>query len=118
MSEEKSAILQRGISGNCPHCGEHSFMKNWFQIHANCPACQNEIESESGFTLATTSIAYVLSIIFVLIPICVLIVMKIISVLIGILAGIIGSLLLSILIYPMMLRAIVTSYYYFLSPKK
>lgn len=113
MREEQRIALQRGLAGNCPHCGEHTFMKNWFQLHPTCPACGLQIETENGFTLATTSIAYVVSIIFVLLPVCVLIVLKSVSVLWGIVIAVTGSLLLSVAIYPLMLRLIVSCYYFF-----
>lgn len=66
---------------------------------------------ESGFYFGTTSIGYVLAVLFVILPICVLVVQDTIGVWTGILIGILGSLLLCSLLYPLMLCWVIALYF-------
>jgi len=68
-------------------------------------------KEESGFYFGTTSIGYVLAIIFVIIPICILVVLDKIGMWTGVTVGIIASILLCVLLYPLLLSWVIMSYY-------
>ena len=68
-------------------------------------------KEESGFYFGTTSIGYVLAIIFVIIPVCILVVMDKLSMWSGVGIGIIGSILLCVLLYPFMLCWVIMAYF-------
>jgi hypothetical protein len=73
-----------------------------------------DLTKSHGFYSGTTSIGYVASIIFVIIPICFLVVKEIISVNLGVLLGIGGSFAFIVLIYPLMLCWMVMAYHFVL----
>lgn len=66
---------------------------------------------ESGFYFGTTSIGYVLAILFVIIPVCILVVMDLIGMWTGVTIGIVGSILLCVALYPFMLCWVIALYY-------
>lgn len=68
-------------------------------------------QEESGFYFGTTSVGYVLAILFVIIPVCVLVVLGTISMWVGVGIGIAGSVLLCILLYPLLLSWVIMTYY-------
>lgn len=68
-------------------------------------------KEDAGFYFGTTSIGYVLAIIFVIIPICILVVKNILTVWTAVLIGIVGSVLLTTSIYPLMLSWVIMGYY-------
>lgn len=68
-------------------------------------------KEDAGFYFGTTSIGYVLAIIFIIIPICILVVKKTLAVWTAVLIGIVGSVLLTTSIYPLMLSWVIMSYY-------
>lgn len=105
-------IASRCFTGRCPNCGEYGMFKNWFRLRRHCPHCSMPIErDESGFYLGTTSIGYVLAIIFVIVPVCVLVVMEKLEVWTAISIGIIGSVLLCIALYPLLLSWVILCYF-------
>lgn len=106
-------ILSRGLTGSCPKCGQRGLFRNWFLLKDACPHCGLSLGKEDGFYLGTTSIGYVAAIIIVLIPICFLVVADVIGVWTGVAIGIVGSLVLVAALYPAMLMALITAYYFF-----
>lgn len=112
MKVERAEVFARSMTGRCPNCGSFGIFKNWFRLHKNCPSCEMELEKdESGFYFGTTSIGYVLAIIFVIIPICILVIKEIIGMWLGVSIGILGSILLCTLLYPFMLCWVIMLYY-------
>ena len=112
MKVERAEIFARSLTGRCPNCGSFGIFKNWFRLHKNCPSCEMELEKdESGFYFGTTSIGYVLAIVFIIIPICILVVQEVIGMWLGVSLGILGSILLCTLLYPFMLCWVIMLYY-------
>jgi uncharacterized protein (DUF983 family) len=112
MKVERAEIFGRSLTGRCPNCGSFGIFKNWFRLHKNCPGCEMELEKdESGFYFGTTSIGYVLAIVFIIIPICILVIKEVIGMWLGISLGIMGSILLCTLLYPFMLCWVIMLYY-------
>lgn len=70
-----------------------------------------DLERSSGFYSGTTSIGYVASIIFIIVPICFLVGYKVLGVAAGIALGIIGTFGFMVLIYPVMLCWMVMAYH-------
>ena len=68
-------------------------------------------KDESGFYFGTTSIGYVIAIIFVIIPVCVLVVQEKLGMWSGVSVGIIGSILLCTFLYPFMLCWVIMVYF-------
>ena len=66
---------------------------------------------ESGFYFGTTSIGYVLAILFVILPVCILVVLEKLSMWTGVIIGIIGSITLCSVLYPALLCWVILSYY-------
>lgn len=66
---------------------------------------------ESGFYFGTTSIGYVLSILFVILPICILVVMEKVGVWTGVFIALGGSVFLCIGLYPVLLCWVIFTYY-------
>lgn len=112
MKVERAEVFARSMTGRCPNCGSFGIFKNWFRLHKNCPSCEMELEKdESGFYFGTTSIGYVLAILFIIIPICILVIKEIIGMWLGVSIGILGSILLCTLLYPFMLCWVIMLYY-------
>ncbi len=113
MKIERSEIIARSLTGRCPNCGAFGMFKNWFRLNKHCTGCHMPLEKEeSGFYFGTTSIGYVLAILFVIIPICILVVTDVIGMWTGITIGIVGSILLCVLLYPLLLSWVIMSYYF------
>jgi hypothetical protein len=70
-----------------------------------------DLTRSAGFYSGTTSIGYVASIIFVILPVIFLVINQTLSVRAGILISIFGSMAFIILIYPMMLCWMVMVYH-------
>jgi len=86
--------------------------QNWFRLNKRCSSCDMQLEKEeSGFYFGTTSIGYVLAIIFVIIPVCILVVMDKLSMWTGVTIGITGSIILCVLLYPFMLCWVIMTYF-------
>jgi uncharacterized protein (DUF983 family) len=110
-------IIQRCLQFKCPKCGHFSFIKNWFRIKKECENCSlNFARDESGFYFGTTSIGYVISIVFVILPICILVILNHLSVWFAVFLAILVSLLLNIILYPLLLSWVLMSYF-FLQPE-
>lgn len=100
------------MTGRCPNCGGFGMFKHWFRLNKHCTKCQMPLEQEeSGFYFGTTSIGYVLAILFVILPVCILVVQEIIGMWTGITIGIVGSVLLCIALYPLMLCWVIALYF-------
>jgi len=74
-------------------------------------------KEESGFYFGTTSIGYVIAILFVIIPICILVVQDFIGMWTGVIIGIIASIILTSFLYPLLLSWVIMVYYCF-APKE
>lgn len=112
MKITRGETIVRSLTGRCPNCGEFSMFKNWFRLHKRCTSCDMQLEKEeSGFYFGTTSIGYVLAIIFVIIPVCILVVMDKLSMWTGVTIGIVGSIILCVLLYPFMLCWVIMTYF-------
>jgi uncharacterized RDD family membrane protein YckC len=70
-----------------------------------------DLARSAGIYSGTTSIGYVASIVFVIVPVCFLVVFKVLSVTAGVLLGIFGSFGFIVLIYPVMLCWMVMAYH-------
>ncbi|MEN8660936.1 MAG: DUF983 domain-containing protein [Lentimonas sp.] len=112
MKITRGEIIARSLTGRCPNCGEFGMFKNWFRLNKHCTSCDMQLEKEeSGFYFGTTSIGYVLAIIFVIIPVCVLVVMDKFSMWTGVTIGILGSIILCVALYPFMLCWVIMTYF-------
>ena len=112
MKITRGEIIARSLTGRCPNCGEFGMFQNWFRLNKRCSSCDMQLEKEeSGFYFGTTSIGYVLAIIFVIIPVCILVVMDKLSMWTGVTIGITGSIILCVLLYPFMLCWVIMTYF-------
>lgn len=104
-------VLRRGVVGCCPNCGRRSLLQSWFRLRPSCQTCGMALAKSSGFYSGTTSIGYVASILFIIIPLCFLVTFKIVSVVQAVLLGIGGTFLFMLGLYPLMLCWMVMAYY-------
>ena len=117
MSEPKlkitrGDIMMRGVICRCPNCGRPGLLKSWFRLNDACAQnCGLDLAKSAGVYSGTTSIGYVASSIFVIIPVCFLVTFKVLSVTAGVLLGIFGSFGFIVLIYPVMLCWMVMAYH-------
>jgi uncharacterized protein (DUF983 family) len=112
MKVKREEIILRSLIGRCPNCGAFGMFKHWFRLNKHCTDCEMPLEKEdAGFYFGTTSIGYVLAIIFIIIPVCILAVREALTMWIAISTGIIGSILMTTLLYPLMLSWVIMSYY-------
>ena len=112
MNIRRSEIAKRSLTGRCPNCGSFGMFKHWFRLNTHCEHCQMPLErEESGFYFGTTSIGYVLALLFVILPVCILVVQNIIGMWTGITLGIIGSVLLCTALYPLLLCWVIALYF-------
>lgn len=107
----RSDIISRGLIGRCPNCGEYGLLQSWFHLRKSCKVCQMDLARSAGFYSGTTSIGYVASILFIILPIIFLVVNQQLSVRAGVLLSIFGSLGFIVLIYPLMLGWMVMVYH-------
>lgn len=107
----RAEIMQRGLPCRCPNCGEYGLLKSWFHLNKACACCGMDLVRSAGFYSGTTSIGYVVSILFIIIPICFLVGYHVLSVGAGVALGIIGTFLFMVLIYPVMLCWMVMAYH-------
>ena len=104
--------MMRGVICRCPNCGRPGLLKSWFRLNDACAQnCGLDLAKSAGVYSGTTSIGYVASIIFVIIPVCFLVTFKVLSVTAGVLLGIFGSFGFIVLIYPVMLCWMVMAYH-------
>lgn len=104
-------IIARGVLCYCPNCGKRGLLASWFRLGKACRSCGMDLARSAGIYSGTTSIGYVASIIFVIIPICFLVAFKVLSVTAGVLLGIFGSFGFIVLVYPVMLCWMVMAYH-------
>ena len=104
-------IIARGVLCYCPNCGKRGLLASWFRLGKACRSCGMDLARSAGIYSGTTSIGYVASIIFVIIPVCFLVAFKVLSVTAGVLLGIFGSFGFIVLIYPVMLCWMVMAYH-------
>lgn len=107
----RGEIILRGLVCRCPNCGEYGLLQSWFHLRKACSSCQMDLTRSAGFYSGTTSIGYVVSIIFVILPVVFLVINQTLSVRAGILISIFGSMSFIILIYPLMLCWMVMVYH-------
>ena len=116
MSEPKlkvtrGDIIARGVLCHCPNCGKRGLLASWFRLGKACRSCGMDLARSAGIYSGTTSIGYVASIVFVIIPVCFLVVFKVLPVTAGVLIGIFGSFGFIVLVYPVMLCWMVMAYH-------
>ena len=104
-------IIARGVLCHCPNCGKRGLLASWFRLGKACRSCGMDLARSAGIYSGTTSIGYVASIVFVIIPVCLLVVFKVLTVTTGVLLGIFGSFGFIVLIYPVMLCWMVMAYH-------
>lgn len=114
MKVGRATVIRRCMRMRCPNCNQAPLLRSWFHLYPECPLCKRSHDKESGFTLGTTSLGYVLALLLVLAPIIFAAVQGIISLPWALVLGGLGSLLLPILLYPFLLCWVVASYYGFL----
>jgi len=107
----RGEIISRGLVCRCPNCGEYGLLQSWFHLRKSCSSCQMDLTRSAGFYSGTTSIGYVASIIFIILPVIFLVINQTLSVRAGILISIFGSMGFIILIYPVMLCWMVMVYH-------
>lgn len=107
----RGVILSRGLRLLCPNCGQARLLRSWFHLHRACPRCGMEVARESGFTLGTTSIGYVIALFVVLLPLVVLAVRGEIGFWAAVILGGLGSFLLPVALFPVLLMWVATSYF-------
>jgi len=81
----RGEIISRGLVCRCPNCGEYGLLQSWFHLRKACSNCQMDLTRSAGFYSGTTSIGYVASIIFVILPVIFLVINQTLSVRAGIL---------------------------------
>ena len=111
MNVSRAAIAQRCLLLRCPNCGAAGQRRTWFRLQPKCPSCGLVHSQEDGFTLGTTSIGYVVALLFIVLPLCILVVENVLSVWLGVVLGILGSVFLSIGLYPVFLGWVLLTYY-------
>jgi uncharacterized protein (DUF983 family) len=118
MGMDKSAlkvtrgdIVARGLLCHCPNCGKRGLLASWFRLNKACLSCGMDLARSAGIYSGTTSIGYVASIVFVIVPVCFLVAFKVLSVTAGVLLGIFGSFGFIVLVYPVMLCWMVMAYH-------
>lgn len=55
-------ILQRGLRGSCPNCGNKTLFRGWFQVFYRCPSCGLKIQRSDGFFLGAMVWNYALTV--------------------------------------------------------
>ena len=73
MSEPKlkitrGDIIARGVLCYCPNCGKRGLLASWFRLGKACRSCGMDLARSAGIYSGTTSIGYVASIVFVIVP--------------------------------------------------
>ena len=112
METGRTEICHRILKGRCPNCGYSGMFRTWFCLRKSCLSCNMVLEKdESGFYLGTTSIGYVMAIIFVIISVCFLVILNVLNVWTGVIIGILTSIALFLTIYPLMLCWVILIYY-------
>ena len=111
LKVNRGEIISRGLMCRCPNCGQYGLLQSWFHLRKACSSCQMDLTRSAGFYTGTTSIGYVASIIFIILPVIFLVLNHTLSVRAGILVSIFGSMGFIILIYPVMLCWMVMVYH-------
>jgi uncharacterized protein (DUF983 family) len=108
-------IIERGLVGRCPNCGNRSlFPPKSLRIREACPACDLVFDPGGGFWLAPWIINYCVSVICVVSPIVVLGVREILSLPVAIaLAVILGGFAVPLLLYRLSWSWWLMVYYFF-----
>ena len=107
----RAEAFVRGTLCKCPKCGETGLLASFFKLKKTCTNCGLSFEKEEGFTLGTTSIGYVISILLILVPMVGLAIFDIISTFTAVIIGGALSIALPIGLYPLLLGMVVGSYY-------
>ena len=112
------------MNGLCPRCGGPglfsgnaalpSEMPRWgFRLQEECPYCGLRFQEESGVTLGTTVVGYVLVVIGVVLPILIAVALDWLPGWLAISAGIILSFVIPIILYPFLLRVTLSAWFGF-----
>lgn len=117
MTIHRKNIILRCLSFKCPRCAASGYLKSWFRIKSQCESCGLILaRDESGFYFGTTSIGYVISFLFIIIPACVAVILDLVGVWVAVVSAICLSILVNILIFPVLLSWVIMSYF-FLQPE-
>ncbi len=117
MKIHRKDIILRCLTFKCPSCAASGYLKSWFRIKKKCEVCGLVISrDESGFYFGTTSIGYLISFIFIIIPTCVAVILDLVGVWFAVTLAICLSILINILIFPLLLSWVLMSYF-FLQPE-
>lgn len=111
MKIDRWTVIKRCLLLRCPNCGRVCLLESWFRLPPRCPQCGMEHGRESGFTLGTTSIGYVLALLIILLPLILLAIRDEISFWTAVIAGGLGSFLFPVALYPLLLCWVVGFYY-------
>lgn len=117
-------IIRRCLSGTCPRCGGPGLfrgdptrpetMPRWgFRLEPECPYCGLRFQEESGVTLGTTVVGYVLVVAFVVAPLLLAMAVGWIPGWLAIASGVILSFALPTLLYPLLLRITLAAWFGF-----
>lgn len=89
-------------------------MRRWgFRLREECPYCGLRFQEESGVTLGTTVVGYVLVVLFIVCPILAAVLFEWIPAWLGISVGILLSFLLPAILYPFLLRVTLATWFGF-----
>ena len=121
---DRKVAARRCLSGLCPRCGgpglfngdstSPASMPRWGFRHAKeCPYCGLRFQEESGVTLGTTVVGYVLVVLLVVVPLLIATAFDWIPSWIAITAGVIASFGLPVLLYPFLLRVTLATWFGF-----
>lgn len=120
----RGLIVRRCCEGLCPRCGgpglfpgepenPATMKRSGFRLRWECPYCGLRFEEESGVTLWTTVVGYVVVVLAVVVPILLAVVFRIIGTWTGVTIGLVGSIALPILLYPFFLRLVLAAWFGF-----
>ena len=115
MRVTRQMAAKRAITGRCPNCGQQGIFARPFHLPPECPHCGLPLNREHGFTLGTTSVGYVLALIFILAPCLYFVMSGALSVTLGVILGVVLSIIFPIITYPFLVRCVVALYFYSLA---
>jgi len=112
------------MTGTCPRCGGPGLhpgdatrpdtMKRWgFRLRPECPYCGLRYQEESGVTLGTTVVGYVLVLLLVVAPILIGTALGWLSLWWGVVLGVLLSFGIPALLYPLLLRVTLAAWFGF-----
>jgi len=121
-SPPRGLVVRRCFTGLCPRCGgpglfhgdasQPDQMRKWgFRLRHECPYCGLRFQEESGVTLGTTVVGYVLVVVFAVCPLLLGFVLGWIPGWFAITFGVALSFILPTLLYPFLLRVTLATWF-------